>query len=70
MRFKMVHREHNKPRRSGAFFLIIFGAILFILAPTYLAESPELGYTTIIFGFIIGGIGFYLKYLKGRGKND
>lgn len=66
----MVHREHNKPRKSGAFFLIIFGAILFIIAPTYLAESPELGYTTIISGFIIGGIGFYLKYLKGRGKND
>jgi len=64
----MSHKDHNKPRKSGGFFLIIFGALLFILAPTYLADSPELGFVAIVFGFTIGGLGFYLNFLRGRGK--
>ena len=64
----MAHREYNKQRRGTGFFLIIFGAILFMVAPWQLAETPELGWTTIIFGFLIGGIGFYLNFVKGRGK--
>ncbi len=64
----MTHKDHNKPRKSGGFFLIIFGALLFILAPTYLADSPELGFVAIVFGFAIGGLGFYLNFLRGRGK--
>ena len=70
MRLDLVHREHNKPRKSRGFFLIILGAILFIIAPTYLADSPELGFVAIIFGFLVGGIGFYLKFLKGRKKEE
>jgi len=70
MRLDLVHREHNKPRKSRGFFLIILGAILFIIAPTYLADSPELGFAAITFGFLVGGIGFYLKFLKGRKKEE
>jgi len=65
---KMAHREYNKQRRGTGFFLIIFGAILFMVAPWQLAETPELGWTVIIFGFLIGGIGFYLNFVKGRSK--
>ncbi|MFQ6024997.1 MAG: hypothetical protein ACE5JT_00575 [Nitrosopumilaceae archaeon] len=64
----MAHNEHNKPRRSGGFFLIIFGALLFILVPTYLKDSPELGIAAIVFGFIVGGLGFYLNFIRGRKK--
>lgn len=62
----MAHREHNSQRRGRGFFLIIFGAILFMIAPGQLAETPELGWAAIIFGFLIGGIGFYLHFVKGR----
>ena len=62
----MAHREHNKNRRSGGFFLIILGAIVFVTAPTYLAESPELGMLAILFGFVVGGIGFYFQFIKGK----
>jgi len=70
MRLDLVHREHNKPRKSRGFFLIILGAMLFIIAPTYLADSPELGFVAITFGFLVGGTGFYLKFLKGRKKEE
>lgn len=62
----MAHSEHNKQRKSGGFFLIVFGAILFMIAPLQLNETPELGFAAIVFGFIIGGIGFYLQFVKGR----
>ena len=65
----MVHDEHNKPRKGGAFFLIIFGALLFVLAPTFLADDSELGAIAIISGFLIGGLGFYLHFVRGRRKN-
>ncbi|MFQ5573784.1 MAG: hypothetical protein ACE5EJ_05995 [Nitrosopumilaceae archaeon] len=64
----MAHDEYNKPRRSGAFFLIIFGALLFVMAPTFLSGEPELGAIAIIGGFLIGGLGFYLHFVKGRRK--
>jgi hypothetical protein len=62
----MVHNEHNKPKRSGSLFLIILGAILFMIGPTQYQNSPELGILAIVSGFILGGIGFYLKYVKGK----
>lgn len=62
----MAHNEHNKPRRSGGFFLIILGALLFIVSPTYFHDDPGTGTAFIIFGFIIGGIGFYLNFVKNR----
>ena len=60
----MVHNEHNKPKRSGSLLLIILGAILFMIGPTQYQNSPELGILAIVSGFILGGIGFYLKYVK------
>ncbi len=62
----MVHNEHNKPKRSGSLLLIIFGAILFMIGPTQYQNSPELGILALVSGFILGGIGFYLKYVKGK----
>ncbi len=62
----MVHNEHNKPKRSGSLLLIILGAILFMIGPTQYQNSPELGILALVSGFILGGIGFYLKYVKGR----
>ena len=64
----MVHNEHNKPKRSTSLFLIIFGAVLFMVGPTQYQDSPELGILALVFGFILGGIGFYLKYVKGKIK--
>ena len=39
----MVHGDHNK-NRSGGFFLIILGALIFITSPLYLADSPQIVY--------------------------
>ena len=64
----MAHREHNKSKSSGGFFLILFGALVFITVPIYMQDSPELGFAAIIFGFIVGGLGFYIKFLKYRVK--
>ena len=62
----MVHNEHNKPKRSSSLLLIILGAVLFMIGPTQYQDSPELGILALVFGFILGGIGFYLKYVKGK----
>jgi len=59
-----VHDEHNKPKRSGAFFLIILGAILFFIAPTTYTDNPEFGTMALISGFLVGGLGFYLHFLR------
>ena len=64
----MAHSQHNKQRRGGGFFLIILGALIFISAPMYLKDPPELGTIAIIFGFIVGGIGFYIQFVKNRRK--
>lgn len=60
----MAHREHNRPKKSGAFFLIILGALLFIVAPTWFSETPEFGLGMIVLGFLIGGLGFYLRFVR------
>ena len=62
----MAHNEHNKPKRSRSFVLIIAGSILLMLAPTQYPTSNELGILALISGLIIGGIGFYLIFVKGR----
>lgn len=64
---KMAYNESKNPRRrNGAFFLIILGALVFISTPAYLSDMPELGAIAIIFGFLVGGIGFYLQFVKDR----
>ncbi len=67
----MAHSEHNRNKRSGGFFLIILGALIFITVPLYLSETQELGLAAIVFGFIIGGIGFYITFIRNKmgGKN-
>lgn len=62
----MAHSEHNRSRKSGGFFLIILGALIFISAPLYLSETPDLGFIAIVAGFIIGGIGFYLTFIRRK----
>lgn len=63
----MAHNRHNRSKRSGGFFLILLGALVFITAPIYLQDNPELGIAAIVFGFAVGGIGFYVKFVKNRG---
>ena len=65
----MVHGDHNK-NRSGGFFLIILGALIFITSPLYLADSPTLGGVAIVFGFIVGGLGFYMNFIRGKGNRQ
>lgn len=60
----MAHNEYNKPKRSGAFFLIILGAFLFIVSPTWFADKPVIGFSMIGLGFVIGGLGFYLRFIR------
>ena len=64
----MVHKEHNKSRNSGGFALIILGALMLFLAPNIYPDMPELGMISLFGGMIIGGIGFYLKFIKNRVK--
>jgi hypothetical protein len=64
----MVHGVHNRSRNSGSFALIIFGALMLFLAPNIHPEMPDLAIMAFVTGIIVGGIGFYLKFLKGRIK--
>ena len=63
----MAHSEHNRSRNSGGFVLVILGALLLFLAPNIHPSMPELGVASLVGGVIIGGIGFYLKFIRGRG---
>lgn len=62
----MAHRPPGPSRNNGGFFLILLGALVFITAPLYLQESPGLGAAAIGFGFAVGGLGFYLRFVRGR----
>jgi len=37
-----------------------------MIVPTQAQENPELGILALVSGFIFGGIGFYLKYVRGK----
>ena len=60
----MAHSEHNRQKKSGAFFLVILGALLFMISPLWFANRPEIGFFTIALGFAIGGLGFYLRFAR------
>jgi hypothetical protein len=60
----LVHAEHNRPKKGGSFFLVIFGALLLIIAPTIYPVDSNLGILAFVAGFIIGGLGFYLRFIK------
>ncbi len=64
----MAHVAHIRPRRSGAFVLVSCGALLVVISPSVLSDDPELGAVAIIGGFLIGGLGFYLHFVRGRRK--
>ncbi len=64
----MAHSEHNRSKNSGGFALIIFGALLLFLAPNIYPSMPELGTVALTVGAIVGAIGFYLKFIKGRSR--
>lgn len=62
----MAHSEHNRSRNSGGFALIILGALLLFLAPNIYPSMPDLGTASLAGGIMIGGLGFYLKFVRGR----
>ena len=64
----MAHNQHNKSRNSGGFALIIFGALLLFLAPNINPTSTILGTLALIGGIVIGGLGFYLKFIRNKEK--
>jgi len=66
----MVHGEHNKSKNSGGFALIILGALLLIVGPQEAIVPASLSMITWIGGISIGGIGFYLKFIKNRAKRQ
>ena len=37
-----------------------------MVSPTQYSTYPELSVSGLIFGFIIGGVDFYLKFIQGR----
>ena len=62
----MAHSEHNKSKNSGGFALIIFGALMLFLAPQEQVVSMGLNVIAWVTGIIVGGIGFYIKFVRGR----
>lgn len=62
----MAHSEHNRPKKSGSFVLILFGAFLFISSVLFFERGSDLGKIVIILGFVIGGIGFYLGFVRKK----
>lgn len=61
----MAHSEHNRPK-GGGMILIAIGILIFVFAPTYFKNNIGGGLAIIVFGFIIGGIGFYIGFIKKR----
>lgn len=64
----MAHSEHNRSKNSGGFVLIIFGALLLFLAPQEATTAAGLNVIAWVGGIVIGGIGFYLRFIKNRPK--
>jgi len=65
----MAHNEHNRKKKGGGFFLIIFGALLLFLAPNLHADNPELGIASLVFGILIGGVGFYVRFIRKQKRS-
>ena len=66
----MVHGEYNKSKKSGGFALIILGALMLIIGPQEAIVPKSLSVIVWIGGIAIGGIGFYLKFIKNRVKRQ
>jgi len=66
----LAHSEHNRSRRnSGWFAMIILGALMLFVAPNIYPVTPELGVAALAGGLIIGGLGFFLRFVRGRHNN-
>lgn len=63
----MAHSEHNRPKGSGM-VLIAIGILIFVFAPGYFKNDFVGGMSIIIFGFAIGGLGFYISFFKKKKK--
>ena len=61
----MAHSEHNRPKGSGV-ILIAIGILIFFFAPGYYKHDLIGGLTIMVLGFVLGGIGFYIAFLKKR----
>ncbi|MDE1831790.1 MAG: hypothetical protein KGI02_05390 [Thaumarchaeota archaeon] len=61
----MAHSEHNRPKGSGV-ILIAIGVLIFFFVPQYYTKDLIGGMALIIFGFAIGGLGFYFAFVKKR----
>jgi LPXTG-motif cell wall-anchored protein len=46
--------------------LILFGAFLFISSTLFFEPGSDQGKIAIILGFVIGGIGFYLGFVRKK----
>jgi len=66
----VVHGEHNKSRNSGGFALIIMGALMLIIGPQEAIVPKSLSVIVWVGGLAIGGIGFYLKFIRNRVKSQ
>ena len=65
----MAHSEHNRSKKSGSFVLILFGAFLFISSTLFFELGSDQGKIVVILGFVIGGIGFYLGFIRKKKKS-
>ena len=61
----MAHSEHNRPKGSGM-VMIAIGILIFVFAPSYFKNDMIGGMAIIIFGFAIGGLGFYISFFKKK----
>jgi len=61
----MAHNEYNRPRGSGM-ILIAIGILIFVFAPGYIKNDLGAGIVVVVIGFLVGGLGFYIAFLKKR----
>jgi len=64
----MVHGDHNKSRNNGSFAMIILGSLMLIVGPQEAIIPKSVSVMVFFGGIIIGSIGFYLKFFRGRIK--
>ena len=62
----MAHDEHNRPKKGRSYMLILFGAFLFISSTLFFQRGSIEGQAVIILGFIVGGIGFYIRFVRKK----
>ena len=61
----MAHNEHNRPR-GGGMILIAIAILIFVFAPSHFKQDFSGGIAIMAAGFVLGGIGFYIAFLKKR----